>query len=83
MLVTPAATASLLVRRFPHIMVVGSAIGAASGMVGLYASYYAGIAPGASIVLVATFFFLLALLFSPRHGLITDALRRRRQPSGP
>ena len=62
MLVTPAATAYLLVKRFSSMMVVGAGLGALSGVLGLYLSYWTGIASGAAIVLVATGFFLLVLL---------------------
>jgi manganese/iron transport system permease protein len=76
MLVTPSTTAYLLTRRLPIMMVLSAGIGALSGMVGLYASYYASIASGAAVVLVATFFFLLAFLFSPGRGLVWQRLRR-------
>jgi len=62
MLVTPAATAYLLTKRFSRMMILGAVIGAASGVVGLYLSYWTGIASGAAIVLVATGLFLLVLL---------------------
>ena len=61
MLVTPAATAYLLVKRFSHMMWLGAALGAGSGVLGIYLSYWTGIASGAAIVLVATGFFLLTL----------------------
>lgn len=67
MLVTPAATAYLLTRRLATMMVVGAGLGAGAGVIGLYLSYYAGLPSGAAIVLVATGFFLLALLVSPRR----------------
>ena len=70
MLVTPAATASLLVRRVHYIMALGAIVGAVSSVVGLYVSYYADVASGAAIVLTATVLFLLAFLFSPRRGLL-------------
>ncbi len=70
MLVTPAATAYLLTRRLPIMMGLAILIGALSGVVGLYLSYYARVASGAAIVLVCTAFFLLTLLFSPRRGLV-------------
>lgn len=66
LLVAPPATAMLFVRRVPSTMLVGAAVGAASGVVGLYVSYYADIAPGATIVLVAIAAFLVGLLVSPR-----------------
>lgn len=70
MLVTPAATAYLLTRRLSTMMVLAAALGALSSIVGLYISYYANIASGSAVVLVATVFFLLAFLFAPGRGLI-------------
>lgn len=67
MLVTPAATALLLTRRLPVMMVLAAGIGAFSGFVGLYLSYYANIASGAAIVLVATAVFLIVFLLVPRR----------------
>jgi manganese/iron transport system permease protein len=77
------------VRRLHLIMIVGAALGLASSVIGLYVSYYASVASGASIVLVATFLFMLALVFSPKRGLLA-AMRRPaefyevdRQPAQP
>ena len=68
MLVTPAATAYLLTRRLPTMMAVAAFIGAISGVVGLYLSYYISIASGAAIVLVCTGIFLVVALFAPQRG---------------
>ena len=68
MLVTPAATAYLLTRRLPTMMAVAALIGAISGVVGLYLSYYISIASGAAIVLVCTGIFLVVALFAPQRG---------------
>ncbi len=59
LLVTPAATAFLVTRRLWSMM--GAAIGFSlfSGVVGLYLSFYAGIASGAAIVITSTTVFLL------------------------
>ena len=73
MLVTPAATATLLVRRFPLVMLLGAVQGIVGAIVGLYLSFYLKIASGATIVLVLTSMFALALIFSPHPG----SLRRR------
>jgi manganese/iron transport system permease protein len=59
MLVTPAATALLLTRRVHLMMILGASIAAISGVIGLYLSYFIGIASGAAIVLVCTAVFLL------------------------
>lgn len=76
MLVTPAATARLLVDRFTPMMVLGAVLGAAFGIFGWYLSYHAGWSPGGSIVLVATASFVFAFVFSPSHGLLAHRLRR-------
>ncbi len=69
MLVTPPATAYLLVRRVPAMMAVAAIIGAFSGAAGLYLSYYFGVSSGAAIVLVCTGIFLVVLLVAPRNRL--------------
>ena len=45
---------------------------------GLYLSFYANLASGASIVLIETLFFIVALLLGPRSGLLSGRLARRR-----
>ena len=70
MFVTPAATASLLTRRLPSMMGMAAAIGAFSGVAGVYASYYLDVASGPAVVLVATIIFLLVFLLAPERGLI-------------
>lgn len=70
MFVTPAAAASLLTRRLPTMMALAALIGAISGVVGLYASYYLNVASGAAVVLVATAIFLLVFLFAPGRGVL-------------
>lgn len=76
MLVTPAATAYLLTRRLRDMMILAAAIGAASGVVGLYISYYVSIASGPAIVLVSTTLFMLTALFAPGRGWLWQRLRR-------
>ncbi|HXI81777.1 MAG TPA: metal ABC transporter permease, partial [Verrucomicrobiae bacterium] len=76
MLVTPAATAQLLVVRFERLMVLAAALAMVAALSGLYLSFYVNVASGASIVLVETLFFGLALLFGPRTGLLSRRLGR-------
>lgn len=70
LLVTPAATAQLLVRSLPAMMSLGAAIGAAASLLGLYVAWYADVSASASIVLTATGFFLAAFLLAPDRGLV-------------
>jgi len=77
MLVTPAATARLLTNDLRRMIALSSAIGALSGIAGLYISYYQGVPSGAAVVLTATIVFGLIFLFAPRTGAITTRVRRR------
>ena len=73
MLVTPAATAYLITRRLHWMMITATIFSVASGIVGLYLSFYLSIASGAAIVLTSTAFFLLV------WGM--RALRRKWRPA--
>lgn len=75
MLVTPSATAQLLVVRFDRMMLIAIAIATVSAVTGLYLSFYLNLASGASIVLIETIFFGLALVLGPRTGLLSRAPR--------
>lgn len=79
MLITPAATAYLLTHRLPLMIGLGAAIGAASAASGLYLSFYVNVASGPAIVLVCTFFFLVAFIISPHKHLILS--RSRPEPA--
>ncbi|MEM7342797.1 MAG: metal ABC transporter permease [Chloroflexota bacterium] len=79
MLVTPAATAYLLTRRLPVMMVLAAIVGAGSGIIGLYVSFYVNIASGPAIVLVCTTAFLLAFLFSPQEGVIKRFMGNKKE----
>lgn len=63
MLITPATTAYLLTRRLPSMMGLAALFAIFSGVIGLYLSFYLGIASGAAIVLVATALFGIVFLF--------------------
>jgi len=70
MLITPGATAYLLTYRLPSMIWLSLFFGNFSAVGGLYFSYYFDLATGAVMVLVATFIFILSLVFSPSQGLI-------------
>ena len=72
LLVGPAITAYLLVKELDRMMIVGSIIGVFSSIAGMYSSYYFDLPSGAAIVLVIFAFFLLAFLFSPSQGILTE-----------
>jgi manganese/iron transport system permease protein len=76
MLVTPAATGQLVARSFGRLVVVAIAIGIASPIAGLYLSYWLNAASGATIVLVETGVFIVALV-------VTSSRRASRAAPGP
>jgi ABC-type Mn2+/Zn2+ transport system permease subunit len=70
MLVTPAATAQLLTRRFSHLLILAVLLSVVESVVGLFLSFYGNWASGATIVLVQTAVFGVVLLASPRRGVL-------------
>ena len=66
LLITPAATARLLVKRLHHMIVIACLIGIVSGIAGFYASYYLDIPSGACIVLTMSVIF--GLVFALQSG---------------
>jgi manganese/iron transport system permease protein len=72
LLITPGATAYLLVKRLHQLMILGAGIGIFSSISGMYLSYFYNLPSGPAIVLVASGFFVLALLFSPSYGIFTQ-----------
>jgi len=77
MLITPGATAYLLTDRLPVMLSLSAIIGVLSAVIGMFYSVVYDVASGASIVLVASFFFGLAFFFSPKQGIITRKWRAR------
>ena len=72
LLIGPALTAYLLVKELHQMMIVGAILGATSSISGVYLSYYQNLPSGPAIVLVSSSLFLLALLFSPSQGILTQ-----------
>src|SRR2546429_269392 len=60
-LIAPAATARLLVRRMAPMMALAAGLAVLAGAAGLYLSYYARTAGGASIAGMMVAFYLVAL----------------------
>ncbi|UCZ55265.1 metal ABC transporter permease [Bacillus shivajii] len=75
MLITPGATAYLLTERFSVMLFLSAVFGVTSAISGLFFSVIYDVSSGASIVLVASFLFLIAFLFSPKQGLIPRMFR--------
>jgi manganese/iron transport system permease protein len=78
LLITPPATARLLTDRLLPTMALAAAIGACAGVIGAYFGYRLDASAGGVIVLLATLTFFAAWLAAPRHGILSEALTRRR-----
>lgn len=76
LLVTPAATAYLVTRRLPSMMMVAAILGALASIIGLYMSYYLNVASGAAVVLTSTIIFFITYAFAPRTGMLWNLMRQ-------
>lgn len=83
MLVTPGCIGFLLANRFGAMLAISVTAAVTSCFAGTYASFLLNASTGACIVLAQTALFLLALLFSPKRGLIAGVLLRRRARAKP
>ncbi|MGN7410842.1 MULTISPECIES: metal ABC transporter permease [unclassified Sporosarcina] len=77
MLITPASAAYLLTNRLSTMVVLASFFGALSAVIGLYFSFLYNMPSGPVIALATTSIFVLAFLFSPQQGLITQMFKSR------
>lgn len=75
LLVTPAATLYLLTNDFRILVWGGALLGAIGSAAAFILAWVTNLPQGATIVLVLGGLFLLALLFSPRYGLLRLILR--------
>lgn len=66
LLVLPGAAARNLARSVKEYHVISTVLAFLSGLIGLFAAYYLGIAAGAAIVAAASLFFYLSLAFRAR-----------------
>src|SRR5699024_7942186 len=74
LLITPASTAYLLTSSLTKMIGISALLGAISATVGLYFSFSYNLPSGAVIVIVAAVMFVMALLFSPKQGLVWQKL---------
>ena len=81
MLITPAATALLLSQQLRKVLVIAGVIGMLSAIIGMVVAVWLNTPPGPAMALVATFIYLLTVVFAPRKGMVAKAYYRfqRRQ----
>ena len=72
LLITPAATARLLVKRLHHMIVIACLIGILSGIMGFYVSYYLDVPSGACIVLTLSALFGTVFVLKSAFSLLGE-----------
>jgi len=80
LLVTPAATVSLLTDKTSALCWGGGLIGGIGSVIAVLLSGYFGISPGPAIVILLGILFILAYLFSPKYGLLVPKFIFNRRP---
>jgi ABC-type Mn2+/Zn2+ transport system permease subunit len=74
LLITPAATARLLVTRLLPMMLLAGALGAICGFVALELSYWVGLAAGSTVVLCSAGAFVLAFAYTQLRAVWVESL---------
>ncbi len=80
MLITPAASAYLLTNRMPKMLALSVVLGIGAALLGAFLSFLGSNLPtGPCMVVSASSIFLLAVLFSPLHGIVPRWIRHTRR----
>lgn len=77
MLVTPGCVGYLLTDRFGRMVILAMISATTSGCLGVYVSFFLNASTGACIVLLQSAWFVVALLFAPKHGLLASRRKLR------
>ena len=83
MLVTPGCIGFLLTDRFHQMQLVAVGSAVFSSVTGVYVSFFINGSTGSCIVLVQSLIFILALVFSPKRGLLANRRLRRQSLKTP
>jgi len=78
MLITPASTALLLSDRLRKVLIIAAFLGLLSANLGFWLSVIFDAPPGPAMTVVAAFFYILAVFFSPKKGLVFKYFQKRR-----
>ncbi len=79
MLITPSSTALLISNKLKRVIVISACIGLVSAIIGMALSIIWNTPPGPMMVVVSTFFYVLAVFFAREKGLLPRAIRRHAQ----
>ena len=78
MLIAPACTALLLSDRLQIVVMISAFFGLLSAVTGLLFAIWLDTTPGPAMAIMGAFFFLLAVFFSPKKGLLFKYVRQNR-----
>lgn len=81
LMMVPAAAARFWAREVWSLALTSSAIGFSAGLIGLLASYHAGLPSGPAIILSASTIYCLSVLWGPRGGIFRHVFRLRLRPA--
>lgn len=76
-LIVPPATAYLLTDKFPSMLLISATVGTVSAIGGYFVAAWIDGSIAGAMAVVAGAQFALALLFSPRHGVLTTRFRTK------
>ncbi len=78
MLITPPSTALLLSDRLQQVILLSALIGLTAAILGFLLSYLFNAPPGPAMTVTATLFYILAVLFAPKKGLLFRLIQKRK-----
>ena len=78
MLIVPASTAYLLTEQLSKMLIISCIIGVACSVFGYYGAVLLDASIAGCMIAVAGILFVLALFFSPSHGVVSKVVRRRK-----
>jgi manganese transport system permease protein len=78
MLIIPGASAYLMTKSMPWMLIIAVISTSAASIIGTYISFWADISPGGSVVLAQATIFAAAFLFGSRGGVVTRILQRKK-----
>lgn len=78
MLIVPASAAYLLTDKLLHMLVISSMIGILSAVAGYYTATWLNVSIAGAMATAAGLIFFLTFIFSPKHGLISKLLSKRK-----
>ncbi|WP_252108235.1 MULTISPECIES: metal ABC transporter permease [unclassified Halomonas] len=81
--IVPASAAYLLTDRLWMMFVIGALISIASSISGYFLAVHFNVSIGGMMAVMTGVFLILAFLFGPRYGLMTQVLKRRRARQAP